>query len=79
MHLPFNTLPQLPSFLPSRAHLRFLGLMMAGAYVLINLILQVASPLTAGWPTWATTLVAVPPMVVGMVHVVLPLARARRP
>ncbi len=63
--------------LPALSHLRFLGLMMAGAYVLINVILVLLSPVTAGWPVWATTLCAVPPMVVGMVHVVLPLARAR--
>ncbi|MFG1479493.1 hypothetical protein V5F53_12630 [Xanthobacter sp. V4C-4] len=63
--------------LPSMSHLRFLGLMMIGAYLLINLILGLLSPLTAGWPVWATTLCAVPPMVVGMVHVVLPLARQR--
>ncbi|MFG1402182.1 hypothetical protein [Xanthobacter sediminis] len=63
--------------LPAWSHLRFLGLMMAGAYVLINVILVLLSPVTAGWPVWATTLCAVPPMVVGMVHVVLPLARAR--
>ncbi|MDQ0504250.1 hypothetical protein [Xanthobacter agilis] len=65
--------------LPTLSHLRFLGVMMIGAYVLINLILEALSPLTAGWPVWATTLCAVPPMVVGMVHVVLPLARTRTP
>lgn len=59
-------------------HLRFLGMMMVGAYGLINLILAVLSPLTAGWPVWATTLLAVPPMVVGMVHLVLPVARRQR-
>lgn len=57
------------------AHLRFLGLMMIGAYALINVILALLSPLTAGWPIWASTLLAVPPMVMGMVHLVLPLAR----
>ncbi|MFG1202078.1 hypothetical protein V5F29_06760 [Xanthobacter aminoxidans] len=57
------------------AHLRFLGLMMIGAYALINAILALLSPLTAGWPIWASTLLAVPPMVMGMVHLVLPLAR----
>lgn len=57
------------------AHLRFLGLMMVGAYALINTILALLSPLTAGWPIWASTLLAVPPMVMGMVHLVLPLAR----
>lgn len=62
--------------LPSLSHLRFLALMMVGAYVLINALLALLAPLTGGWPVWATTLCAVPPMVVGMVHVVLPLARS---
>lgn len=66
------------SLLAVLAHLRFLGTMMVGAYGLINLILTLLSPLTTGWPVWATTLIAVPPMVVGMVHLVLPLARRRR-
>ncbi|NMN57523.1 uncharacterized protein (DUF983 family) [Xanthobacter sp. SG618] len=57
------------------AHLRFLGLMMIGAYALINAILALLSPITAGWPIWASTLLAVPPMVMGMVHLVLPIAR----
>ncbi|QRG09590.1 hypothetical protein EZH22_10990 [Xanthobacter dioxanivorans] len=74
--MPAHLLAHLPSLLPSRTHLRFLGVMMGGAYGLINLILWTLSPLTAGWPVWATTLVAVPPMVVGMVHLVLPVARA---
>lgn len=65
--------------LPSLSHLRFLALMMVGAYLLINLIMGLLSPFTSGWPVWATTLCAVPPMVVGMVHVVLPLARPRTP
>lgn len=56
-------------------HLRFLAVLMAGAYGLINAILAFLAPLTDGWTHWAVTLVAVPPMVVGMVHLVLPLAR----
>lgn len=63
--------------LPSLSHLRFLAGMMVGAYGLINAILALLSPVTEGWPTWAVTLCAVPPMVVGMVHLVLPLARRR--
>ncbi|MGR7996970.1 MULTISPECIES: hypothetical protein [unclassified Xanthobacter] len=63
---------------PFWSHLRFLGVMMVGAYILINGILLVLSPLVTGWPFWATTLCAVPPMVIGMVHVVLPLARRPR-
>ncbi|MBA4790336.1 MAG: hypothetical protein AB1698_05805 [Pseudomonadota bacterium] len=57
------------------AHLRFLGILMAGAYGLINLILEALAPVTAGWTHWATTLLAVPVMVLGMVHLVLPIAR----
>lgn len=67
------------SILAVLAHLRFLGLMMVGAYGLINAILTLLSPLTTGWPVWATTLLAVPPMVVGMVHLVLPVARRHLP
>lgn len=57
------------------AHVRFLGILMAGAYGLINLLLELLAPLTAGWTHWATTLLAVPFMVLGMVHLVIPLAR----
>ncbi len=59
-------------------HSRFLGVTMTGAYGLINGILAAAAPFTHGWATWQTTLVAVPPMVIGMVHVVVPLARRMR-
>lgn len=55
--------------------LRFLATLMLGAYLLINLILFLLSPLIAGWPHWATTALAVPPMVLGMVHLVIPFAR----
>lgn len=54
---------------------RFLGLTMTGAYALINAILAAAQPFTQGWPVWQTTLIAVPPMVLGMVCAVVPLAR----
>lgn len=59
------------------AHLRFLGILMAGAYGLINLILEALAPVTSGWTHWGTTLLAVPFMVLGMVHLVIPLARRR--
>lgn len=55
--------------------LRFLGILMLGAYILINVILAGLAPVTAGWPIWATTALAVPPMVVGMVYLVIPFAR----
>lgn len=56
-------------------HLRFLGILMAGAYGLINVLLELLGPLTSGWTHWGTTLLAVPFMVVGMVHLVIPFAR----
>lgn len=57
------------------ARLRFLGTLMLGAYLLINLILLALSPFTTGWPTWLVTALAVPPMVLGMVYLVMPIAR----
>lgn len=57
------------------AHVRFLAALMFGAYVLINVVLFVLAPFTQGWPTCAVTALAVPPMVLGMVHLVIPLAR----
>ena len=60
---------------PLLARLRFLGTLMLGAYLLINLILAALAPVTAGWSTWAVTALAVPPMVLGMVYLVIPIAR----
>jgi hypothetical protein len=57
------------------AHFRFLAILMAGAYLLINSILWALGPVTTGWPIWGVTALAVPPMVVGMVHLVIPVAR----
>ncbi|HEX6958127.1 MAG TPA: hypothetical protein VF194_09090 [Ferrovibrio sp.] len=57
--------------------LRFLAILMAGAYGLINLILFITAPLTAGWPVPGVTALAVPPMVLGMVYLVIPLARPK--
>lgn len=57
------------------ARFRFLAILMAGAYLLINALLFLLSPVTAGWPIWAVTAVVVPPMVLGMVYLVIPLAR----
>lgn len=59
------------------ARLRFLGTLMLGAYLLINLILLALAPLTAGWSSWAVTALAVPPMVLGMVYLIMPVARPR--
>lgn len=55
--------------------LRFLATLMLGAYLLINLLLLALAPLTAGWSTWSITALAVPPMVLGMVYLVMPIAR----
>lgn len=55
--------------------LRFLGTLMLGAYLLINLILAALAPVTDGWSTWSVTALAVPPMVLGMVYLVMPIAR----
>lgn len=60
---------------PSLAQCRFLCTQMVGAYVLINILLAALAPVTAGWPIWAKTAVAVPPMVLGMVYLVTPIAR----
>jgi hypothetical protein len=57
------------------ARLRFLGTLMLGAYLLINVILAALAPVTAGWSTWSVTALAVPPMVLGMVYLVIPIAR----
>ena len=64
--------PSLPAIL---GRLRFLGTLMLGAYLLINALLALLSPLTAGWSTWSVTALAVPPMVLGMVYLVIPIAR----
>lgn len=63
---------------PKLAHIRFLFTLMVGAYLLINGILALIAPLTTGWPIWAVTALAVPPMVIGMVHLVIPFARRGR-
>lgn len=57
------------------ARLRFLLLAMLGAYTVLNLLLLLLAPLTVHWPTYAVTALAVPPMVLAMVHAVIPLAR----
>lgn len=57
------------------SRLRFLAIAMVGAYAALNLLLAGLSPFTAGWPTYAVTGVAVPPMVLAMVYAVIPLAR----
>jgi len=63
------------TLIPVLARLRFLGTLMLGAYLLINALLLALAPLTSGWPIWSVTALAVPPMVLGMVYLVMPLAR----
>jgi hypothetical protein len=47
----------------------------ASGYTVLNALLAALAPLTEGWPTYGTTAIAVPPMVLAMVYVVIPLAR----
>lgn len=76
-----RSFPSLPSvrslrFVPNRlGHLRFVVVAIAGAYLVINALLAVVAPLTAGWSFPALTAVVVPPMVLAMVHLVIPIAR----
>lgn len=58
-----------------RAPIRFAATAMVGAYLVINLLLALVTPLTSGWPLPALTAVVVPPMVLAMIHLVIPLAR----
>ncbi|GAU80656.1 hypothetical protein [Bosea sp. BIWAKO-01] len=68
-------MPRSPSLPAVLGRLRFLGTLMVGAYLLINALLTLLAPLTAGWSTWSVTALAVPPMVLGMVYLVIPIAR----
>jgi hypothetical protein len=63
------------SLTPVLASCRSMAILIVAAYVLINIILVALGPLTIGWPTWAVTALAVPPMVLAMVYVVIPIAR----
>lgn len=65
----------LPALTVRLAPVRFVAAAIAGAYVVINLLLAVVSPFTSGWPMPAVTAVVVPPMVLSMIHLVIPLAR----
>jgi hypothetical protein len=63
---------------PILASCRSTAILMVAAYALINIILVALGPLTTGWPIWAVTALAVPPMVLAMVYIVIPSARRRR-
>jgi hypothetical protein len=68
--------PETPVQTPvRRAPVRFAATAMIGAYLVINLLLALVAPLTPGWPLPALTAVVVPPMVLAMIHLVIPLAR----
>jgi hypothetical protein len=72
MEIDMTAASRFPSLL---GRLRFLATLMLGAYLLINLILTALAPVTTGWSTWSVTALAVPPMVLGMVYLVMPIAR----
>jgi antibiotic biosynthesis monooxygenase (ABM) superfamily enzyme len=61
--------------MPVTTQLRFLGIAILGAYLVINLLMFVLGPLTQGMPQLAMTAVIVPPMVLAMVFLVIPAAR----
>ncbi len=72
----------LPTLPPLRiARCRFFATAMIGAYLIINALLALLGPWTAEWPIAGTTALLVPPMVLAMIHVVIPLAKRmeRRP
>ncbi|HPE46767.1 MAG TPA: hypothetical protein PLR76_00145 [Hyphomonas sp.] len=56
------------------AQLAFYGLTSVGAYIVLNLLLFAAHPFVKNWPILATTAVTVPPMVISMIHIVVPVA-----
>ncbi len=58
-----------------RDRLRFLAVTTVGAYVVINLLMVLLRPVTRGLPQLGMTALIVPPMVLAMVHLVIPLAR----
>ncbi len=60
---------------PLSARLRFLAVLMLGAYAVLNLLMGALTPWVGQWPFYAVTAVTVPPMVLAMVYVVIPLAR----
>lgn len=60
------------------AQLAFYVISAAGAYVALNLLLLLVQPFVSGWPVIATTAITVPPMVVAMIHAVVPVAARAR-
>jgi hypothetical protein len=57
------------------AQLRFLAVLMFGAYVILNVLMIALKPVTHGMTPLVATAVLVPPMVLAMVYLVIPLAR----
>nr|WP_322864777.1 hypothetical protein [Aquicoccus sp. G2-2]MEA1111997.1 hypothetical protein [Aquicoccus sp. G2-2] len=56
------------------SQIAFYAITVAGAYGALNILLLMASPFLLGWSIAAKTAVTVPPMVVVMIHVVVPIA-----
>lgn len=65
----FETIVTLP------ARLKFLAAANIGAYLVINLLMLVLSPVTRGLSQLGMTAIIVPPMVLAMVFLVMPIAR----
>lgn len=57
------------------ARIRFLGATMVGAYLVINALMLILTPITQGLPRLGFTAVLVPPMVLAMVYLVIPVAK----
>ncbi|MCB1972020.1 MAG: hypothetical protein KDG54_16580 [Geminicoccaceae bacterium] len=62
------------SKLPILAQLAYYGVTSLGAYIALNALLMVAGPFVQAWPIGAKTAVTVPPMVIVMIHAVVPFA-----
>jgi hypothetical protein len=55
--------------------IRFLGTLMIGAYVVLNVLMLALKPVTHGMTPLLSTALLVPPMVLAMVYVVIPIAK----
>jgi hypothetical protein len=57
------------------APFRFLGVLMVGAYLILNVLMLALKPVTHGMTPFLSTALLVPPMVLAMVYVVIPVAK----
>lgn len=57
------------------ASIRFLGAVMIGAYLILNVLMLALKPVTQGMTPLLSTALLVPPMVLVMVYVVIPIAK----